>query len=148
MGWHIETGAPVGRWIAAELHSTFCPEAATAIGLVRNGVIIAGAMFENWNRKSIMVHMAISGGRVTRQFIGTIFDYAYRQLDCEKVICPVDSTNVKSIAFLEKLGFGEEARIREAARTGDILIYTLARDRCGRFLGDTKYGQAVRTRRA
>lgn len=148
MVWHIEPGSHIGRWVAAELHSTFSPEAATAIGLVRNGTIVAGAMFENWNRKSVMVHMAVSGGRLTREFIGTIFDYAYRQLDCAKVIAPVDSTNGKSIALLENLGFLEEARVRDATLTGDILVYTLPRERCGRFLEGSKYGQAVRTSRA
>lgn len=148
MGWHIETGAHIGRWVASELHSTFSPEAATAVGLVRNGVIVAGAMFENWNGKSVMVHMTVSGGRLTREFIGVIFDYAYRQLDCKKVILPVDSTNIKSIAFVQHLGFREEARIRDATPTGDIIIFTQLREHCGKFLGETKYGQAVRTSRA
>lgn len=96
-------------------------------------------MFENWNKRSIVAHMAVTG-RLTRSFLGAIFRYAYEWCGVEKVILPVSSENEKSNHFVKHLGFTEEARIAEASPNGDIIIYTLKKSDC-RFLGEN-YGKA------
>jgi hypothetical protein len=136
MGGHIVSGPQVGQWIAEKISGTYLP-GSVAIGLERNGVIEAGVMFESWNKRSIVAHMAVAG-RLTRSFIGEIFRYAYNTAAVHKVILPVSSANGKSISFVEHLGFREEARIRDADPSGDIIIYTLAKPDC-RFLGE-RYG--------
>lgn len=118
--------------------AAFGPETATAIGLQRsNGDIDAGVIFENWNGKSLVAHMAVTG-RITRKFLGAIFRYAFEKCGVEKVILPVSSGNVQSNRFVRHLGFTEEARIRDADPRGDIIFYTLKKSEC-RFLG-ARYG--------
>lgn len=120
--------------------AVFAPEAQTAIGLYKDKDPQAAVIYENWNGRSLVAHMAITG-RITRQYLFVIFDYAFRQMSAAKVILPVQSTNSKSIKFVTNLGFREEARIKDAAPDGDVLLFTLAKQDC-RFLGE-KYGKAV-----
>lgn len=141
MGWNIVCGPIVGRWVADKTAGAFSAETSTAIGLQKDiGDISAGVIFENWNQRSVVAHMAVTG-RLTREFIGAIFRYAFEQCDVAKVILPVASTNVRSNHFVMHLGFTEEARIRDAAPGGDIILYTLKKSDC-RFLGDA-FGKTI-----
>lgn len=124
----------IGPWVAERAGGTFSPDTMTAIGLIRENSVLAGVMFENWNGKSIVAHMAATG-RLTRTFLGVIFQYAYEKCGVEKVILPISSANIKSSKFAKHLGFEEEARISDADPNGDIIIYTLKKGDC-RFLGN------------
>ena len=137
MGWRIVSGPEVGYWTASKMNGSFSSENSTAIGLERNGELVAGIMYENWNGRSIMAHIAITG-QINRSYIGAIFRYAYVTCGVEKAIVPVSSANAKSMKFVEKLGFTEEARIADAAPDGDIIVYTLKKADC-RYLGE-RYG--------
>lgn len=141
MVWHIKTGPAPGHWGMHVMSALFTPETQTAIGLYKDKVPQAAVIYENWNGRSLVAHMAITG-RITRHYLFVIFDYAFRQMGAEKVILPVRSGNTKSIKFVLHLGFVEEARIRDAAPDGDVILYTMKNAAC-RFLGE-KYGQTVR----
>jgi RimJ/RimL family protein N-acetyltransferase len=142
MGWRIESGPKIGYWVANELDAGFFAERSQAIGLIKNGEIVAGIIYENWNRRSMVVHIVIKD-RITPAFIGAIFDYAYNVCDIEKAIAPVGSHNAKSIKMVEKMGFTEEGRIKDAVPGGDMILYTLKKTDC-RFLGN-RYGQKYTT---
>ena len=128
------SGPIVGRWVAEQMNGSFSETTSTAIGLQKEtGEIIAGVMYENWNKRSVVAHMAITG-RITKAYLGAIFRYAYEKCGVNKVILPVSSGNDKSNKFVKHLGFTEEARVKDADPAGDIIIYTLAKSDC-RFLG-------------
>lgn len=135
MVWNLVTGPEVGRWIAERTDGSYSEDTASTLGLERDGKIVAGVMYENWNGRSLVAHMAVQG-KLTRRYIGAIFRYAYNQCGVEKVILPVSNKNDKSNRFVRHLGFREEARIRDAApNNGDIILYTLKKSDC-RFLGE------------
>ena len=138
MGWRIESGPEIGYWVANELKAGFFAERSRAIGLIKDGDIVAGVIYENWNGRSLIVHMVVKG-RLTPAFIGAIFDYAYNVCNVEKTIAPVSSFNLKSMKLVENMGFTEEGRIKDAAPDGDMILYTLKKTDC-RFLGE-RYGQ-------
>ena len=142
MGWNIIHGPTVGHWVATHIDGSYRP-GDVAIGLEHNGVVVAGVLYENWNGRSIVAHMAIEGGRVTPAYIAAIFDYAFNVCGVHKVILPVSSANAKSQKFVEHLGFDREAAIEDAAPDGDILLFTMTRDKC-RFLGD-RFNGKIRT---
>ena len=144
LGWRIENGVDVGNWVAERLETGFFAGRSAAIGLVKDGEIVAGVIYENWNYCSIVAHMVVEG-RLNRSFVSAIFDYAYNTCGVHKVICPVYSENYKSRKLVEKMGFVEEARLSDCQPNGDIVLYTLKRVDC-RFLED-RYGQKD-TRRA
>jgi len=125
-------------YVAQSMGARFSPDACTAFGLTNSSDgLVAGVVFENWNGRSIVAHMAVTG-RLTRKYLGAIFRYAFIQCGVGKVILPVSSGNAKSIRFVEHLGFAEEARIKDADPLGDIIIFTLEKSAC-RFLGE-EYG--------
>ena len=133
LGWHIVQGEEIGHWVAERIAGEFFAEGSSAIGLQKDGVTIAGVIYENWNRQSIFCHIAIEG-RMTKSYLKAIFDYPFNVCNCKKIIVPVVSNHAKSIKLVTKMGFTEEARLKDASLDGDIIFLTLARENC-RFLG-------------
>ncbi len=135
----VVSGDAVGHWTADRLQSVFWEGQHRAIGLERDGLIVAGTIYENWNTKSIMCHMVVEG-RLTRDFISAIFSYAYRVCGVSKVICPVASSNTRSRRLLEHMGFSQEAELKDCHPEGDVILYTLSKSAC-RFLGSYGHRQ-------
>lgn len=138
MVWEIVTGSPVGQWVTARVGGILNEPGSAAIGLEHNGVLVAGVLYEHWNRKSLWCHIAIEG-RMTPRFLAVIFDYAFNVCGVDKAIAPVGSDNLKSVALVTKMGFTEEGRLSNAQPNGDIILFTMTRDAC-RYLGD-RYGK-------
>ena len=138
MGWNITSGAIVGHWVAKRIRGGYFAERSNALGLEKNGELVAGVIYENWNHKSIWCHIAIDG-RLTPRYLAAIFDYPFNVCQVEKIIVPVGSDNEKSIRLVEKMGFAEEGRIKNARPEGDLILFTLPRNAC-RFIGE-KHGQ-------
>lgn len=132
MGWNIVSCPEVGEWVADRVGGKYHPDDSQAIGLEKNGEIIAGVIFERYNGQSMWMHVAIEG-RLTPSYLKAVFKYAFIDCDVEKLIGTVASTNVKAIKFDENLGFTEECRIRDATPDGDIILYTMSKEQC-RFI--------------
>jgi hypothetical protein len=133
MGWHIVQGDAIGHWVAERVQGKYFAEGSQAIGLEHDGQIIAGVIYENWNKASIVCHIAIEG-RITKGYLKAIFHYPFEFCKVKKIIVPVCSTHAKSLKLVIKMGFVEEARVKDATLDGDIIFLTLAREKC-RFLG-------------
>ena len=133
LGWHIVQGNAIGHWVAERVKGKYFAEGSQAIGLERDSQIIAGVIYENWNKASIVCHIAIEG-RMTKTYLKAIFNYPFNVCNCKKIIVPVVSNHAKSIKLVHKMGFTEEARLKDASLDGDIIFLTLARENC-RFLG-------------
>ena len=114
------------------------PENSQAIGLAKDGELVAGVWYEDFNKKTVTCHIAIDG-IINRKYLGIIFDYPFVQLGVDKIICPVLSDNDKSIRLVKNMGFEEQARLLEFSPSGDLLFFVMSKDKC-RFLGE-KYGQ-------
>lgn len=128
----------VGPWVAKRIFGpwTGCP----ALGLERGGALVAGVLYENWNRRSVTCHIAVQG-LMTPAYLAAIFHYPFVYLGCDKILAPVAESNAESIKFVKKLGFQEEARILDAHPDGSLLIFTMTRQDC-RFIGE-RYGQRL-----
>ena len=137
LGWHIVQGAEVGVWVADRIAGEFYSKTSSAIGLEKNGVIVAGVIYENWNRASIFCHIAIEA-RLTKAYLKAIFDYPFNVCNVKKIIVPIVSNHVKSIKLVTNMGFTEEARIVDGSQDGDIIFLTMTKENC-RFLG-VRYG--------
>ena len=140
MGWRIISGPHVGAWVTAQTEGAFDPNRSTAIGLERDGKIVAGTVYENWNGRSVVCHIAWE--RVTPAYMAAVYDYAYNVANVDKIIGPISSNHTRALALVSKMGFSEEARIKDAAHdSGDIVLMTQTPDRC-RFL-EPRYGQKI-----
>ena len=110
MGGRIKSGDEVGHWVADKLRTVYSPESSAAIGLVKDDKIVAGVIYENWNRRSVVTHIAIEG-RLTRSFLYAIFHYPFVTCGVNKIISAVNDTNTKiqkkdnkTIVFLDIIG--------------------------------------------
>jgi len=129
----------VGQWVANRVNGVFTPNNSSCIGLLdKDGNLVAGVWYEAYTKTSIMTHIAVEG-RMSKEFLSVIFDYPFVQLGVDKLIGPTNSNNNDAIRFNHKLGFVEEARIKDAYPDGDMVLLTMTKDKC-RFLGE-RYGK-------
>jgi RimJ/RimL family protein N-acetyltransferase len=138
MGWNIESSTEVGEWVCSQTGGGYHEARSNALGLRKDGEVVAGVVYENWNGRSVFCHIAIEG-RMTPTYLAAIFDYPFNVCGVDKIVVPVSSGNSKAIRLVSKMGFTEEARIHNADTNGDIVFLTMARESC-RFLG-RRYGQ-------
>lgn len=122
----------VGEWACERLGTKWSPERGFAFGLERDGELIAGVLFDNWNGASLMMHVAAEPGVnwLRRDFIRVCFTYPFLQLQVHKVLGFVASTNLPARRFDEHLGFVLEATLTGAHPGGDLLVYSMTRDQC------------------
>ena len=122
----------VGPWVARKIFGPW--NNSPAIGLERNGVMVAGVIYENWNRKSVTCHIAVEG-LMTPAYLAAIFHYPFVFLGCEKIIAPISEGNEESIRLVKKMGFEREATLKDSHPDGDLYLYTMKRQDC-RFTGE------------
>jgi len=127
----------LGPFIAQKLNMVWTPENSSTIGWVTDQ-IESVVWYEDFNQKSVTCHIYLEKG-LNKQYLSTIFDYPFVQLGVDKIVCPVVSSNDKSIEFVKKLGFEEQARLLDVFPTGDLLFFVMSKDKC-RFLGE-RYGK-------
>ena len=138
MSFELITNHSAGHWTAEQTKGKYFEANSQSIGLKQNGEFVAGVIYENWNRRTITCHIAISG-RLTPRYLAVIFDYPFNMCKVKKIIVPVDATNSKSVTLVEKMGFTEEARIKDGMADGDMILFTLAKEDC-KYLGE-RYGK-------
>ena len=119
----------------------------TAIGLLEDGELIAGVLFDEFTHFSIDMHVAAIPGRrwLTREYMGECFRYPFLQLGVQRITGRVPASNAAARRFDEHLGFTLEGRCRRALAGGeDLLIYGMLKDEC-RWLGVGVNGTANST---
>ena len=100
----------VGTWVCERTHGTYVE--GTAIGLERDGELIAGVLYDHYNGASMAMHVAAEGKQwLNREYLWFCFYYPFEQVKVKKVIGIVPSTNAQALRFDKHLGFREEARI-------------------------------------
>lgn len=107
-----------------------------ALGLVRDGRLVAGVLYEGFNGRNVWMHVAAEPGRqwMNRQYLWYCFHYPFNEMGVDRISGYVNASNQQAIAFDEHLGFQREATLEGAAPDGgDVLIYVMRRHNC-RFL--------------
>lgn len=130
----IVLGHEVGQWVAAKNNQMYFEANSQAVGWEKDGEIVAGVIYDGWNKRSIVCHIAATES-LTATFLAKVFDYSFRQLQVNKMIATVASKNFKSIRLVTHMGFKEEAKIKDAHPSGDIVIFTMTKEDC-KFLGE------------
>lgn len=132
----------VGHWVFERIGGKYNEAEGIAFGRISNCRLIGGVCFDSFNGNSIAMHCAGEGNWLSRELLFEAFYYPFEFLKVKKIIGPVSSVNTRAQKLDENLGFVLEATIKDAARYGDLLIYTMTKDQC-RFLG-VKYGRRQR----
>ena len=137
----------VGPWVAQRVGmERYVPGTASAIGQVRDGKIISGVLYEDYNGANVTCHIAGEGRNwLNRKFLSIIFDYPFNQLGVKRITGYVLDTNKAAQRLDEHLGFKREATLRDAHPEGDIIIYCMTADEC-RWLKELPYDRVFSTR--
>lgn len=128
--------AEVAQWVAQRITNfTPCSD-ATALGVVSNGNLVAGVVFERWN--GVHVEASIAADSQTwanRSTLFRLFHYPFEQLGCEAISVLVPSSNPQSLNLATKLGFEPEAIVKFAAHDGSsLVVLKMFKDNC-RWIG-------------
>lgn len=125
-------GKAVVEWVAAQTAEFGNFGTDVGIGWEKDGRLVAGVAYANWNGVNIETHIASDRSKrwMTRQFLFTILDYPFNQLKAKRISACVGEGNKDSRKFVEHLGFSIEARLEKAHPTGDLLIYRMFANEC------------------
>lgn len=136
MTWRLvlDDKARCGAWALERIaHVPSWGEWFEAIGLERDGDLLAVVVYNLWSGADIAMHVAAMPGRrwMTRAFLRAVFRYPFVQLECQRVTGYVPASNADALRFDRHLGFVEEGRMREALPTGeDVLVLGMLRREC------------------
>jgi RimJ/RimL family protein N-acetyltransferase len=104
-----------------------------ALGLERDGELIAGVIYEGYNKHNVWMHVAAVPGKrwMTKEYLRAAFLYPFVQLGCSRVSGYVEAWNMDARKFDEHLGFRQEATLQGAASDGgDVILYVMRRSEC------------------
>jgi len=126
--------AYVGPWVCAKTGGTWVAGRGASIGLLdtATGLLLAGALFEDFNGANVLAHVAAVPGKswLNREFLWFSFHYAFEQLGCKRITGVVAASNQESRRFNEHLGYTLEATLKDAHPTGDLLVYCMRKEDC------------------
>lgn len=97
----------VARFVSDRLGFGLCPP-YTAMGIERDGVIVAGAIFNQFEGAN--VHVTIAGEGWSRAFIRAVGEYVFGTLGCERITITTEFPEVEQFAI--RLGGQHEGRMR------------------------------------
>ncbi len=129
----------IARWAADQLEVQNWVGLTAGIGVIRNGAIVAGAVFYNHRPPDIEIAFVTTTRHwATPQVVRGILRYPFMQLGCKRLTALTEVTNQPTRAFLCRLGFREEGRHPDAFMSGDGLSYGLLRKDAARWLAEEK----------
>jgi hypothetical protein len=106
-------------------------EDTRCIGWERDGELVAGCLFNNWNETSVCMHIASEGRSwLTRKFLFACFDYPFNEAGKKIVLGHVGSKNFDALRFDLHLGFKHHTTIPDAHPDGALHILTMRREDC------------------
>lgn len=126
----FDQNGEIALWVARNLGMQLDPHTSSAIGFMRNGELIAGALYTNWMDPNIELSFAATSPRwATKENIFTILSYPFLQLGCRRIsaICKIKNKRVRKL--LEGVGFVHEGRLRHWCQDGSHgLVYGLTKE--------------------
>jgi RimJ/RimL family protein N-acetyltransferase len=104
----------------------------TAMGWIKNGKMVAQAIFHDYTDANIEVHFN-GPNNLTRKSIGDIANYVFKQLGCARLTAKPYCTNEKISRVVEKIGFKYEATHKnyykdEKGNLVDAVCYVIDKD--------------------
>jgi hypothetical protein len=114
------------RFVSDTLGVGFCPP-WTAMGIERDGEIVAGVVFNCFEGAD--VHLSVAGSGWTKAFFRAVASYVYETLKCERITFVTERDEVAALGV--RLGGKVEGRMRSHFGAGrDGIIVGILRDEC------------------
>lgn len=130
LDYDLDAVLPFAQTLIVGLHRC---DGMRAIGLRRDGELIAATVYEGFNGRNIWVHLAGQPGAqwMTRGFLKACFAYPFLVCGVDRLSGYVNASNTAARSLNEHFGYQVEATLRGAAPDGgDVLIYVMWRKDC------------------
>ena len=129
----IIAGRSVVDWVTERInpHGGWGKD-AQGIGVARDGKLIAGVIYTDYNTANVNMHVAAvdKSEWLTRLNLRYFFDYPFNQMQVKRITALVSESNAKSVRLIEGVGFRHETTLTDAAPDGDLLVYVMRRNDC------------------
>lgn len=127
----------VGKWVADQINDDCHWGNFYAMGVEKDGELVAGVVINEYNGSNAVCHIAISKpGKYIIGLFRYVADYAFNHCKLNRLTGMVPSNKPDVIAFDKHLGFEEEFVMKKAARGGhDLHILVIWPETC-RWLKD------------
>ena len=127
----------IGQFVADRMRNPAAWNAFEAIGLERNGKLIAGVVFDSYAPNArVTVHLAGDGKHwLNREFLHVCCSYAFDQMKCNVAMGFIDADNAASLQLALHFGFSELARIHGGSGDCDTVILKMMREECAWLKG-------------
>lgn len=140
----IVVGQPVVEWVAARTGEYGNFGAAVGFGIERDGKLVGGVAFNDFNGASIQIHTASERvDWLNKRFLWMIFDYAFNQAKVNVIISLAGEKNQRAINIGLGLGFKHFTEIPDAHPEGLLLIRTMRRSDCKWLALGKRYGYSA-----
>lgn len=121
----------VGEWVAHKVGQNADWGSFYAMGVERDGELVAGVVFNNYNGANATCHIAID--KFTKAIIPlfeAVCDYAFNHCKLKRLTGMVPSNEPDILAFDKHLGFEEEFVMKDGAPGADMHVLVLWPDKC------------------
>jgi len=121
----IVTGDHVAQFVSQRLRFALCPP-FTALGLERDGALVGGVIFNQFEGAD--VHVSAAGSCWTRGFLRAVGTYVFDQLGCLRMTFTTEQPDVAEYA--KRLGGEVEGVLRDHYGEGrdGVIIGVLRKD--------------------
>lgn len=117
----------VANWVAEQVGQHSPWGGYYAMGAERDGVLVAGVVFNNFTDSNATAHIAI--GKPTKRVLELLdhaFIYAFHTCGLRRLTAPVEELNSRSLGVCKHIGFVPEAVMSQAGTDGqDIHLLVL-----------------------
>lgn len=103
------------------------------VAMSNKGTIGGMIALDNWTENSVFGHIKVTSPMCLREggLIAEVTDFVFRTAGREIIFAPIRSDNAKAINIVEKIGFVEEARLKDAHEHGvDMVMFRLDQANC------------------
>lgn len=125
----------VANWISEKLNQPIIPP-YIAIGFARGEELDAAAVFNDYNKTNVEITV-YGPGCLTRETIGYLFDYAFRQLGVMRITARTRRGNADMRKLLPRLGFSYEGTAKRyfgKEKADDALLFALFPDAARKWM--------------
>lgn len=130
----ISFGREYGPQIADTAGVVFNPLGDMVIARVTpEGKLLGGVVFTQYTGQGGSIGMHVAGFEprwISKSLLWACFWYPFEQLGVKKVFGTVPAFNARALAFNRKLGFRQEAVIRDVYPDGDMVLMAMYREEC------------------
>lgn len=120
-------------FVQGRMHGLSRADGMRAIGLRRDGRLVAGVIYEGFNGCNMWVHLAGEPGArwMTRDYLRACFAYPFLVCGVQRLSGYVAASNLAARRLNEHFGYRVECTLEGAAPDGgDVLIYVMWRRDC------------------